>query len=367
MGTPFLRCSGPMLALALCAAAPARSGIDSPPPHQATAPDRELEAAAAKWALGARQEAVSELAAAAARAGSPERWRTLARWCFETHRLEQSLATLDRLGADPDRLRGRLLVKLLRYEEALSLLGQGSEPELLARLEALEALGRFEDWPAELQAGARLLGPEHPEILRRQGRLDLEAGRLEAAIDAFRRCLAQDPTQAPALFGLGQALLRAGQEAEGLARLAEHRALIPLLDELEFARRSLDLAPNHGPNWAALGDVQRRLGQASAALDCYARALSLSGAEDRAAIVLRAARVEEEDLARPLDALARLEAEWRLHGDLRVLVRASDVAARAGNIERALELLELALARRPSDAALLERRAKLRPATPPPR
>jgi tetratricopeptide (TPR) repeat protein len=367
MGFPLRLPFGPLLALALIAGALAAPSTPAQSAPQAAAADRELAAAAVRWEAGARQEAVLELSGAAERSGSPERWRTLARWCFETHRLEQSLAALDRLGADPERLRGRLLVRLLRYEEGLALLGRDSELELLARLEALEALGRFEDWPAELEAGAKLLGPTHPELLRRQGRLDLEAGRLDAAIEAFERCLAQDATLAPALFGLGQALLRAGREQEGLEKLAQHRVLVPLLDELEFARRSLDLAPSHGPNWASLGDVQRRLGQPQVALASYARALSLTQGEERAPIVLRAARLEEEDLAQPTQALARLEAEWSLHGDLRVLVRASDVAARAGDLARALELIDLALARRPADAALLERRAKLRPAPPPPR
>jgi tetratricopeptide (TPR) repeat protein len=245
--------------------------------------------------------------------------------------LEQCLEALDRLGQDPDRLRGRALVRLHRYAEALELLGRGSSAELLARLEAQEALGLFQEWDKELTAAAQLLGAQHPEVLRRRGRLALDAGRLEEAIAHFEATLQQDPSAAPALFGLGQALLRSGREEQGLAKLAEHRRLVALLDELEFAHRSLDLAPRHGPNWAALGDAQRRMGQAQQALLAYNRGLELTEGEQHITILLRAARVEEEDLLKPELALQRLEQALLKQPDPRLLVRASDVALRSGN------------------------------------
>lgn len=353
---------GSILALAGVFPAGSAGWPQAAPPvaPQASAGEQALGAARELWDQGQREQAVESLRLRRAAPGvGPEELRQLALWCFEIHRLEQCLETLDQLQQDPDRLRGRTLVRLHRYAEALELLGQGSSAELLARLEAQEALGLFQEWDKELAAAAELLGAQHPEVLRRRGRLALDAGRLEEAIAHFEATLRQEPSAAPALFGLGQALLRSGREEQGLAKLAEHRRLVTLLDELEFAQRSLDLAPRHGPNWGALGDAQRRMGQPQQALLAYNRGLELTDGEQHITILLRAARVEEEDLLKPDLALQRLEQALLKQPDPRLMVRASDVALRSGNLERAQQHLDAALAQRPKDAALLERRAAL--------
>jgi tetratricopeptide (TPR) repeat protein len=330
----------------------------TPPPVDAQ--PSALERARSLWQLGEREPAVELLTAALGPRGEPrEALRQLADWCYQIHRLEQSLAALERLAEDPDRLRGRVLVRLHRYEEALAILTRASAAEVLARLEAQEALGLFQEWETELPAAADLLGADHPEVQRRRGRLALDAGRLDEAIACFSQTLVREPSNAPALFGLGQALVRSGREQEGLAKLAEHRRLVPLLDELEFAQRSLDLAPRHGPNWANLGDVQRRMGQPALALEAYTQALNRSTGAERVPIVLRAARTEEEDLRRPDLAQQRLELEIASLADQRLLVRASDVALRRGDLSSAEKHLQAALAQRPLEPALLQRQAAL--------
>jgi tetratricopeptide (TPR) repeat protein len=179
----------------------------------------------------------------------------------------------------------------------------------------------------------------------------------EAAADS-RAALEADPLDRAALFGLGQALVRLGQVDEGRALLERHRALIPLLDRLDDARRTVDKAPYHGPNHAALGDVLRALGRTDEAGDAYRAALARTDDAQRVPIVLRLARLLREDLEN-LDAAVRLLAEEAAHpataADPRLHVRAGDYLMEAGRSTEALQHYLQAERMRPDDPPILER------------
>ncbi|HEY6434494.1 MAG TPA: tetratricopeptide repeat protein, partial [Acetobacteraceae bacterium] len=83
-----------------------------------------------------------------------------------------------------------------------------------------------------------------PAALFELGNALLERGRIEAAIEAFRRCLAAAPDHAGTHYNLGNCLVRAGRPVEAIeAYLACVRKL-----------------PEFGPGYVNLADTLRRLG-----------------------------------------------------------------------------------------------------------
>ena len=316
------------------------------------------------WQQGAREEAVTERLRELAGHGAAGALRlALAGWELEIHRPAAALEQLVSLGKEADPLRGEAHYALAQYAEALPLLDEATTEHLLMKLDALEALQRFDESDAVLARALKGVGEHDARVWSAEGRRWARFDQQGKAIDAFRKALALDPCSGEALFGLGRALIAAGNQPEGLEVLARHRKLIPLLDQWDFARRAVDLAPLHAPNLAALADAERALGRLARAAELYARAVELArGAEQLVPIVLREARFLSEDKHDPTAALALLVKTAEGTPDARLLVRAGDLALEAKDAPRALELFERAQKLRPKDAEIEKRLAKAREA-----
>lgn len=319
---------------------------------QAPAAERAREL----WADGARAEAI-EVLEAGVRSGPNEKAlrRQLAEALVGVHRYAAALEQARELGREGAALRGLALYKLGRNHEALAELPQDDEASLRLRIDAAEALARFEESDAALETWLAKVGEAHPKAATLRGRRDARAGRHQQAVLEFERALAVDACDSAALFGLGQCLLRLGHKERALQVLGEHRRITPLLDKLEFVERAVDLAPNHAPNWAAVGDAQRALARLESAREAYRVAARLAADDEVVPIALRHARLESED-ARSVDAaLAVLEAAGKLANDARLWVRAGDLSLERDALAAARAYFERALALRPGDAQIQQR------------
>jgi len=332
-------------------------------PLLAAAQEAPADRAAELWQAGRRAEAIEAARAELAREPEPTGLlRRVAEWEMAVHRYEAALADLEPLGPEVDSLRGEALFRLGRYEEAVAKLDASDSWQALMRVEALWALARFEQADAALEEAARVVGEEDPRVLSLQGRRLARLERHAEAAQAFRGALEKDPLLPEALFGLGQALLRSGEREAGLAALERHRALLPLLDALDFARRGVDLAPAHAPNLAALGDAERALGRLDQAEAAYREAARLAEPEQLAPIALRHARLLEEDRGDPERALVLLDEAGERSGDPRPWVRAGDLLTRLGRHLEALQRYLRAQVLRPGDPEIERRIAASRAA-----
>jgi tetratricopeptide (TPR) repeat protein len=187
------------------------------------------------------------------------------------------------------------------------------------------------------------------------GRSAARNGDFAAAARAFRAALAADPFDGEALFGLGRALVQAGQREEGLRVLERHRRLVPLLDAVDYARRGVDLAPAHAPNWTALGDAERALARSDRAESAYRRAAELARDGELAANALRWARLLAEDRGDAQAAVDLLVRTARRTPDARLYVRAGDILLGARRASEAIGFFEEARALRPQDAEIAKR------------
>ncbi|QDU67258.1 tetratricopeptide repeat protein [Engelhardtia mirabilis] len=315
------------------------------------------------WESGQRLAAIEALASARSEgavadpAAATERLGT---WLMRVHRYSGALEALESLGAAADRLRGEALYALTRYDEALRYLDPADPDHVLLRVDAFEALGRLEEAGAELERAGAVLGAEDPRLASFEGRRLAREGRFAEAEERFRVALASNPIDQRARFGLGRALLQLGQREEGMAVLAEHRLFVPLIDALEFAGQSLDLAPFHAPNHAALGDAQLAVGLLDAAEASYLRATELATDDEASPVALRLARFLEEQRTRPVDAIAALQRAFERVRDVRLAVRAGDVALRCGRADLARTWFERGLELRPGDAVIESRLAAAR-------
>jgi len=320
--------------------------------------------ARASWSKGAREEAIAERVKELAAPGAPAELRLeLARWELEVHKPAAALEHLAPLAKEADVLRGEAHYALAQYAEAVPLLDEATTEHLLMKIDALEALGQLFESDAVLLRAIALPGPGDARLWSAEGRRLARNGNTSKAVEAFRKALALDDCSAEAWFGLGRALLAADRQEEGLAALEKHRKLTPLLDQWDFARRAVDLAPLHAPNLAALGDAERALGRLARAGELYARAVELAqGAEQLVPIVLRQARLFAEDKHDPAGAITLLVKAAEGTPDARLLVRAGDLAFESKDAPRAVELFERAQKLRPKDAEIEKRLAKAREA-----
>ncbi|MBK7644034.1 MAG: tetratricopeptide repeat protein [Planctomycetes bacterium] len=316
------------------------------------------------WQQGAREEAIAERAKELAAPGAQAELRLeLARWELAVHRPEAALGHLAPLGKEADALRGEAHYALAQYEQAAPLLDEASVEHQLMKIDALEALGRLAESDAVLARALAAAQEGDARLWSAEGRRLARVGDSAQAVAAFRKALAQDECAGEAWFGLGRALLAAGRDEEGLQALEHHRKLTPLLDQWDFARRAVDLAPLHAPNLAALGDAERALGRLSRAAELYARAVEFAqGAEQLVPIALRQARLYAEDEHDAQGAIERLEQAAKRAPDARLFVRAGDLALEAKDTARALELFERAQKLRPQDAEIQKRLARAREA-----
>jgi len=314
------------------------------------------ERAQGLWNGGERGEAVKVLEAALAAAPAEVALRRqLSEALLALHRYAAALECANGLGVQGKALRGAALFKLGRHAEALEELPSGDAASLRLRIDAAEALGKFGESDRALEAWLALVGGDHPEAARLRGLRAARDGKHEQAAGEFEQALKRDPCDAAALFGLGQALKRLGKTQRALEVLAEHRRITPLLDQLEFAERAVDMDPRHGSNWAAVGDAQRALGRMELARAAYVRGAELAKPEEAVAIALRRARLESEDAKDVAAAVALLEAAGARHNDARIWVRAGDLVLERGEREKARGYFERALALRPGDAQIVKR------------
>ena len=327
----------------------------------------QADEAAALWDAGRRQEAIELLEAALeALPGDQELRLRLVQAELAVHQYASALARAEPLGSAARAERGRALFFLARYEEALEWLDASQPAETLLVADALEALGRFEGpdgADAAADRAAEALGADHPQVLVLLARRHERHERWSEAVLAYRAALAADPIERAALFGLGQALVRAGEVEEGRAALERHRQLIPLLDRLDDARRTVDLAPHHGPNRANLGDAERALGRIDEAEAAYREALALAVGDQRVPIALRLARLLREDRSSVDGAVALLTDVAKspdAAGDPRPHVRAGDYLMEAGRALEALQHYQRAEALAPADEAVRARAAEAR-------
>lgn len=310
----------------------------------------------ALWSTGRRLESIATMTRSlAARPSDDGLRRKLAEREMTVHRYASALGHLQPLGAQAREPRARALFLLGEFERASELFDPEAEAELLPLIESLTRLGRQAEADALLPTAARAFGENDPRVMVLEGRRLARAGDLAGAALLFERVVEDDPWNAEALFGLGNALVRAGERERGLATLARHRALLPLLDERDFAARGLDMAPTHAPNHAQLGDAERALGRLEQAQAAYRRAMELATADQLSPIALRYARFLSEDRRDLEAALSLLREAARAAPDARLFVRLGDVLVEAGRPAEAIGAYESGLQWRPGDAAIRER------------
>ena len=271
------------------------------------------------------------------------------------HRYAAALEHARGLGPEGARVRGTALYRLGRPAEALGELGRGSAAELAMRVDALEMLQRFEEADRELAELARVTEGQSASVEAMLGRSAVRRGDTAAGERHFRRALELDPVEPGALHGLGLLLRSGDRRPEGLALLKRHREVTPLLDQLEFAQRGVDLGPTHAANHAAVGDAQRALGRVDAALEAYRTADRLASGDALVPVALRHARLLAEDRKDVASAVRVLESAFERCQSAKLLVRAGDVLAESGDKAGARERWTRALVLRPQDAEIRSR------------
>jgi len=308
------------------------------------------------WNAGRREEAIEAWWREQERApGDRSALLRIVEAELAVHRYAAALEHARGLGAEGARVRGTALYRLGRAAEALGELGRESAAELAMRVDAYELLQRFGEADRELAELARRTEGKSASVEAMLARSAVRRGDAAAGERHFRRALELDPVDPGALHGLGM-LLRGGErKSEGLALLQRHREVTPLLDQLEFARRGVDLGPMHAANHAAVGDAQRALGRIDAALEAYRTADRLASGDALVPVALRHARVLAEDRKDVASAVRVLESAFERCGNAKLLVRAGDVLADAGERAAARERWTRALALRPQDAELRAR------------
>jgi len=308
------------------------------------------------WRAGRREEALEAWWREQERApGDRARLLRIVEAELAVHRYAAALEHARGLGAEGAAARGTALYRLGRPTEALVELGRGSAAELAMRVDALEMLQRFEEADRDLAELARRTEGKSASVEAMLGRSAVRREERAAGERHFRRALELDPVEPGALHGLGM-LLRSGErKAEGMALLQRHREVTPLLDQLEFAQRGVDLGPTHAANHAAVGDAQRALGRIDAALEAYRTADRLASGDALVPVALRHARLLAEDRKDVASAVRVLESGFERCGNAKLLVRAGDLLADAGERAGARERWTRALALRPQDAEIQAR------------
>ncbi len=158
----------------------------------------------------------------------------------------------------------------------------------------LSAVGRWDEAEPHLAAAAR--ARDDGDAWSELGLLERRRGDLETAIGHFRRALDRSPEHSVALLNLGQLLVRAGSVEAGTQMLERHRLRARLEDRLDHLQRSSRLAGATAANFAALGDVQLRLGDRTGAEGAYRRALELDPRFAPAALGLASVLLERGEL-----------------------------------------------------------------------
>ncbi|HKB11872.1 MAG TPA: tetratricopeptide repeat protein [Vicinamibacterales bacterium] len=198
--------------------------------------------------------------------------------------------------------------------------------------------GRAADAVAHLAASARLRPDSAPAQFNLGTALTI-AGRLDEAIDCYRRALAIDPNYALAHNNLGNALLARGHADQAL----------------DHFREALRLDPSNAEAHYNVGSVARARGDLAGALDRFRRALALrpDWVPAIASLAWLLSTAPDAALRDPDQAIRFAERAVDLTG--RREPSALDVLAAAyaaaGQFDRAVETCDLALEMKP-DAVL---------------
>jgi protein O-GlcNAc transferase len=230
--------------------------------------------------------------------------------------------------------------------------------EVYARALELESRGQAAE-ALSLLWEAAALAPRDPDIQNRLGEALDRIGALDAAIDAFRRALADRPDFPKAANNLILALVRAGRGGEAVARAtvlaAEAHddpgrvftlALAQSEQDVEAAiktfRRVLQLAPRHTLARYNLALALKRTDRLQEAVDELQRAIEIE-ARAEAYYTLGVIYWHQADLDRAIDALRSaltIEARYaEAHYTLGAVLHARrDWTGAAASLRRALAL-----------------------------
>ena len=187
------------------------------------------------------------------------------------------------------------------------------------------AEGHPEEATAELNAGLAAW-PDEPQWHSRLASLYIEAGNLAAALPHLQQAVELDPADGDAALALGRALRADGQTSQ--AR--------------EIYARVLDHFPADGKVWKEAGDLALSLGEAEVAVGWLERACTLAPSDAYALLSSAKANLalghsrEAADRAR---SAARLAPE-----DPEILLGLGEILTKQGNLDRALEAYDKALA-----------------------
>lgn len=182
---------------------------------------------------------------------------------------------LGRLG-DLYRDAGRIDDAVAKYQRILEVTPPGPG-QVFADLRLAEArLDQSQLDAAKAHADAAMaLAPENPDVLLVSARVREKLGDVPLAKEQYRKALAKDPLLFDAIYRLALLLARstdAVEQEEGKRLLARHKKVEPLLQDLNRAKRELDMAPRSAPlltrmsgllNLAGEYEMARRLGEQS--------------------------------------------------------------------------------------------------------
>jgi serine/threonine protein kinase/predicted Zn-dependent protease len=259
--------------------------------------------------------------------------------------------------------RGELLLEGGRGAEALEDLEHALKlaPELYAlRLSRAEALLQLKKWPdAEAALTEALnLHPDDARAVALRGRARMAQGRYSDAAGDFDRAALLDPQDIPSLQLRAEARLKA--------------ALYPAAEQ--DYRKLLERAPSVSEGWRGLGDALRAQGRLKEALAAYETFLQQQPGQLE--VRLDVARMRYADAAAawydPNAALQHArQAERTAQGDNpRVMKVLAEALLAAGKPDEAIQEIERAYTRFPTDPeiqAARERLRQARPKTPPKR
>ena len=175
-------------------------------------------------------------------------------------RAGNSIARLERIvAANPDGFIGN-------YHLALELIRAGKVSEAILHLQRAVGLNRDATTPWRAIRSNIDSGPaqaqqkhEYAEAWKMLGRAQLQTGSADAAVDAFRECLALEPDQAEICDELGSALLKQGQIDEAI----------------EQHRKAVSLDPKYAKAFNNLGFALLRLGKVQEAIIQFQKAVEL--------------------------------------------------------------------------------------------